>query len=79
MRDEHAGDAKLIAVSHEKNQLYNDVNESTDLPPLLIEQIKKFFESYKAFEKDKWVKVEGWDNVAVACEEVIKPAADFKK
>ena len=46
MTDEAGGDAKLIAVPHDKlSQLYVDVKEYTDLPPLLIEQIKHFFEN----------------------------------
>lgn len=80
MTDEAGGDAKLIAVPHEKiTQLYNDVHEYTDLPPLLIEQIKHFFENYKDLEKGKWVKVEGWGDAAAAREEILKAAAAFKK
>lgn len=61
MTDEAGGDAKLIAVPHDKlSVLYKDVKEYTDLPALLLEQIKHFFENYKDLEKGKWVKVEGW-------------------
>ena len=31
-----------------------------DVPEYLKDQIKHFFEQYKALEKGKWVKVEGW-------------------
>ena len=80
MTDEAGGDAKLIAVPHEKiTQLYNDVHEYTDLPPLLIEQIKHFFENYKDLEKGKWVKVEGWGDAAAARAEISKAAAAFNK
>lgn len=45
MTDEAGGDAKLIAVPHDKlSVLYKDVKEYTDLPALLLEQIKHFFE-----------------------------------
>lgn len=48
MTDEAGGDAKLIAVPHDKlSVLYKDVKEYTDLPALLLEQIKHFFENYK--------------------------------
>ena len=80
MTDEAGGDAKLIAVPHQKiTQLYNDVHEYTDLPPLLIEQIKHFFENYKDLEVGKWVKVEGWGDAAAAGEEIIKAVAAYKK
>lgn len=67
MTDEAGTDAKVVAVPHAKlSALYDDVKEVTDLPPLLLDQIKHFFENYKALEKGKWVKVEGWDNAARA-------------
>ena len=80
MTDEAGGDAKLIAVPHEKlTQLYNDIHEYTDLPALLLERIKHFFESYKDLEKGKWVKVEGWDNAAAARDAITKAVAAFGK
>ncbi len=61
MTDEAGSDAKVIAVPHDKlTTIYKDVKEATDLPPLLLEQIKHFFENYKDLEIGKWVKVEGW-------------------
>lgn len=67
MTDEAGSDAKVVAVPHTKlSALYDDVKEVTDLPPLLLEQIKHFFENYKDLEKGKWVKVEGWENAARA-------------
>ena len=80
MTDEAGGDAKLIAVPHEKlTQLYNDIHEYTDLPALLLEQIKHFFEKYKDLEKGKWVKVEGWDNAAAARDAITRAVAAFGK
>lgn len=76
MTDEAGSDAKVVAVPHAKlTPLYDDVQEVTDLPPLLLEQIKHFFENYKDLEKGKWVKVDGWDNAARAkaiIEEAVK-------
>lgn len=67
MTDEAGSDAKVVAVPHSKlTTLYDDVQEVTDLPALLLEQIKHFFENYKDLEKGKWVKVDGWDNAARA-------------
>lgn len=67
MEDEAGGDAKLVAVPHDKlTQTYHNVREIEDLPELLRDQIRHFFENYKTLEPGKWVKVQGWDNAAAA-------------
>lgn len=67
MTDEAGEDAKLVAVPHDKlTKVYKDVKEIDDLPVLLVNQIKHFFENYKTLEEGKWVKVEGWDNADAA-------------
>ena len=79
MTDDGGGDAKVIAVPHDKlSQLYVDVKEYTDLPPLLLEQIKHFFENYKDLEKGKWVKIDGWGNADAARAEILKSVAAYK-
>lgn len=79
MTDEAGSDAKLIAVPHQKlTRLYDHVNEIEDLPELLIEQIKHFFENYKDLEKGKWVKVDGWKNADAAREAIMASAAAYK-
>ena len=80
MSDEAGGDAKLVAVPHDKlTVLYKDVQEYTDLPALLLEQIKHFFENYKDLEKGKWVKVEGWEGADAARAAIIKAAEAYQK
>jgi inorganic pyrophosphatase len=67
MEDEAGGDAKLVAVPHDKlTTTYHDVKEIDDLPELLLNQIRHFFENYKTLEPGKWVKVQGWGNAAEA-------------
>ena len=79
MTDDGGGDAKVVAVPHDKlSQLYVDVKEYTDLPPLLIQQIQHFFENYKALEKGKWVKIEGWGDAEAARAEITKSVAAYK-
>ncbi|HEX5278208.1 MAG TPA: inorganic diphosphatase, partial [Fluviicoccus sp.] len=56
-----------------------NVKEYTDLPELLIAQIKHFFETYKALEPGKWVKVTGWEGSDVAKAEVLKSIEAAKK
>jgi inorganic pyrophosphatase len=79
MTDEAGSDAKVIAVPHDKlTTLYKDVQETSDLPPLLLEQIKHFFENYKDLEVGKWVKVEGWAD-ADRAKTIISTAMDAAK
>ena len=54
------------------------MKEYTDLPPLLLEQIKHFFENYKDLEKGKWVKIDGWGNADAARAEILKSVAAYK-
>lgn len=67
MEDEAGQDEKIVAVPHEKmTPFYNDIQEATDLPEILLNQIKHFFEHYKDLEKGKWMKVKEWAPAAEA-------------
>lgn len=78
MEDEAGEDAKLVAVPHSKiTRLYDDVKEVTDLPELLREQIKHFFENYKDLENGKWVKVQGWGNADAARRAIVGSIAAY--
>ncbi len=79
MEDEAGGDAKLLAVPHEKlTQLYKDVQDIDDVPELLRAQITHFFENYKDLEKGKWVKVNGWGNADEARRMITESIAAYK-
>ncbi|MDO7573652.1 MAG: inorganic diphosphatase [Oceanospirillaceae bacterium] len=79
MTDEAGEDAKLLAVPHEKlTQAYNDVHDITDLPEMLRNNIKEFFENYKNLEKGKWVKVESWEGVDAAKVKIQAAAAAYR-
>ena len=78
MTDEAGSDAKVVAVPHSKlSALYDDINEVIDLPALLLEQIRHFFENYKDLEKGKWVKVDGWADAARAKEIIVEAAKAY--
>ncbi|MDP6190182.1 MAG: inorganic diphosphatase [Gammaproteobacteria bacterium] len=78
MTDEAGEDAKLIAVPHEKlTQAYNDVHDIDDVPELLRNQIKEFFENYKNLEKGKWVKVESWEGAESARAKIVAAAEAY--
>ncbi|MFQ3230025.1 inorganic diphosphatase [Reinekea sp.] len=80
MTDEAGSDAKVIAVPHNKlTKIYSDVQEATDLPELLLAQIKHFFEHYKDLESGKWVKVDGWADAARAKQIIVESFEAAKK
>jgi inorganic pyrophosphatase len=61
MEDEHGIDEKILAVPvDELNPYYEGVDNYTDLPAIMRNQIEHFFSHYKDLEKDKWVKVQRW-------------------
>jgi len=67
MEDYKGQDEKILAVPvHRLHPFWDEVEEYTDLPGVLIDQIKHFFEHYKDLEKGKWVKVHGWGDKAKA-------------
>ncbi|AAP95162.1 inorganic pyrophosphatase [[Haemophilus] ducreyi] len=80
MTDEAGGDAKVVAVPHTKlTKEYDHIKDVNDLPALLKAQIQHFFESYKALEVGKWVKVEGWGDVNEARQEILDSFERAKK
>lgn len=80
MEDEAGGDAKLVAVPHDKlTKAYQDIKDINDLPQLLRDQIQHFFENYKTLEPGKWVKVQGWDNAEAARKAVEDSVKNYNK
>lgn len=80
MTDESGRDEKLVAVPVSKlTPLYENVTEATDLPQILLDQIKHFFEHYKDLEPGKWVKVEGWGDAATARAAIERGVKQFKE
>ena len=79
MEDEAGGDAKLIAVPHDKlTQAYTNVKDIDDVPQLLRDQIQHFFENYKTLEPGKWVKVQDWANAEAARKAVEESVASYQ-
>ena len=67
MEDESGMDEKVLAVPTTKlDPYFANITSYKDLPEIFINKIKHFFESYKALEKGKWVKVDGWQDVSEA-------------
>lgn len=76
MEDESGQDEKLLCVPVDKlHPLYKDVESTSDLQPIILDQIAHFFEHYKDLESGKWVKVVGWEGPEKAAE-MIQAAMD---
>ena len=72
MTDESGDDAKVLAVPIDKLcNMYRQVHDFRDLPPMILEQIAHFFEHYKDLDEGKWVRVEGWGGTDEAKEEIM--------
>lgn len=79
MEDEAGLDEKILAVpSPRLTRYYQKINTYEDLPDILIERIRHFFEHYKDLEPNKWVKVVGWKGPEVA-EKLIMEGIEAEK
>ncbi|MBK1691231.1 inorganic diphosphatase [Ectothiorhodospira mobilis] len=80
MTDEAGEDAKLLAVPVSKlSPEYDGIQGPDDVSPLLLEQIRHFFEHYKELEPNKWVKVQGWDGADAARAEIESSIRRFQE
>lgn len=59
MEDEKGQDEKVLAVSS-KDAHWNEYLTLDDIPKHKLDEITQFFQTYKALEKDKWVKIGEW-------------------
>lgn len=72
MEDEAGIDEKIVAVPHQKlTPYYNNIKTYHDLPQVMQDRIPHFFAHYKDLEKDKWVKVLGWESLEKAHELIL--------
>jgi len=65
MTDDGGSDAKVIAVPA-KDPRWDWIQDVADIPEYTRKEIEHFFEHYKDLEPGKWVKTEGWGDVAEA-------------
>lgn len=73
MEDEEGVDTKIIAVPTAKiDPFYTNVNNINDLPQIIKDKIRHFFEHYKELEPGKWVKLKEWKDVKTAKEMIKK-------
>jgi len=80
MEDEEGKDSKIIAVPNKKiDPIYSKLDEIEQIDEQTLEKIKHFFEHYKELEKDKFVKVVGWEGRGKAEEIILNGVDRFKK
>lgn len=83
MEDEAGEDEKVVAVPVDKMHPYfSKVENFTDLPGNICDEIAHFFAHYKDLEKGKTVTIKGWENAEVAkrmIQEGVAREADAKQ
>lgn len=73
MEDEAGIDTKIIAVPIAKvDPQYGVYKDIADVPDAIKNKIRHFFETYKALEPGKWVKLKEWKDKKTALEVVKK-------
>lgn len=78
MTDESGVDAKLLAVPVTKlTKIYEGIKSYEDLPEHLLNSLEHFFSHYKDLEPGKWVKVEGWEGINAAHDEIMASIARY--
>jgi inorganic pyrophosphatase len=78
MEDESGIDEKILAVPLDNlNPYFKGIENHTDLPTILRDQIEHFFRHYKELEKGKWVKLAGWVDRDAARDLISRAIARF--
>lgn len=67
MEDEKGMDEKIIAAPVDRlHPYYENIEDYTDLRPILRDQIEHFFAHYKDLEENKWTRTLHWGNAEEA-------------
>ena len=78
MQDEAGPDAKIICVPPTEPR-WKGVEELKDLPEELLEEIKHFFNVYKALEPGKYASTAGFESRKAAWREIETSRANFAR
>lgn len=71
MEDEAGLDNKIVAVpSDDISEAYQSIKSLDDLPHGMKERIEHFFTHYKDLDKNKWVKIQGWEDLNAALKDI---------
>ena len=78
--DEEGHDSKIVSVPTSKiDPSFSTVSDMKDVPQHLKDQIKHFFEHYKELEKDKFVKILGWEGKQSAIKKISDAINSYNK
>ena len=69
MEDDAGPDAKILCVPA-GDPRWEQVEDMSDLPAHLVDEIEHFFEVYKVLEPDKHSNVRGWEGAKAALAEI---------
>jgi inorganic pyrophosphatase len=80
MTDESGKDAKILAVPVAKlTPRYDHVQKPEDLGRDLLNSVEHFFKHYKDLENGKWVKIDGWEGIESARNEILSSIDRYKE
>ena len=80
MTDESGDDAKVMAVpANDVSDRWSHIKDLADMPKELMDRTAHFFEHYKDLDEGKWVRVQGWEGVDAAREEILNSLKMFDK
>lgn len=80
MTDESGKDAKILAVPVSKlTPQYQHIKKAEDLGKDLLHTIEHFFTHYKDLEAGKWVKVNGWEDLESARQEIVDSVRRYQE
>lgn len=78
MADEKGVDAKILAVPS-TDPRWTTISDISDLAPFLLDEIRHFFEVYKALEPGKGTAIEGWGDATDALAEIERSREAVRK
>ena len=80
MTDESGDDAKVMAVpADDVSDRWSHIQDLADMPRELMDRTAHFFEHYKDLDEGKWVRVQGWEGVDAAREEILNSLKMFDR
>ena len=80
MTDESGDDAKVMAVpADDVSDRWSHIKDLADMPRELMDRTAHFFEHYKDLDEGKWVRVQGWEGVDAAREEILNSLKMFDR
>jgi inorganic pyrophosphatase len=78
VEDEKGEDSHILSVSI-GDPMFDGYKDLSDVPTLLLQEIREFFETYKKLELKKWVKFKTWKNAEEAKKIIINAMCLYKR